>query len=173
MVCNNLTEEEIEEKIDLIRIFVGDVPISIFYPVLTDQEYRKILFHYKCNIDRASRRAAYSVLFYLTQVSYRERAGDIEVWNNASIEYRKALNDLIGSEKGTLPDDIRPWVAGANPRDICNIQKTTVRHPLSQISPCSDWWTRVDRYDCVSDSRDQSFVVSDCGGGANGFRGKT
>lgn len=165
MSCENLTDEEIAERVDLLRLFTGDVPQSIFYPILEDEEYVKILKFYKCSVDKAARKAAFSILFYLTQVSYRERTGDIEVWNNASIEYRKALNELINSDKGTLPDDLRPWVAGANPEDTCKFQNSMIRNPLAQISPCSNWWTRVDRYHCVSDSRDSSLVL----GGCNGF----
>ena len=152
-MTNELTEEDKVYRVDLVRLLVGDIPISVFYPILTDAEYSMILNMYKWDVNKAARKSAFSILFYLTQVSYRERTGDIEVWNNASIEYRKALNDYLDSEKGILPDDLRPWVAGANPIDVCTFQKDTVRHPLAQISACSSWWTRVDKYSCIASTR--------------------
>lgn len=166
MVDTFIPEEEKEYRIDLVRLMIGDVPISVFYPILTDTEYAKLLAFYNWDINKTARKAAFSILFYLTQVTYRERTGDIEVWNNASIEYRKALNDYLDSEKTILPDNIRPWVAGANPSDVCKFQSSSVRNPLAQISPCSNWWTRVDKYNCISDSRTGSTWGSggcDCG----------
>ena len=155
---------EQQAKIDLLRLLLGDVPISVFYPILTDDEYAMILKMYNWDVNKAARKAAFSILFYLTQVNYRERSGDIEVWNNASIEYRKALNDYLDSEKNILPSDLVPWVAGANPADVCKYQKDSVRSPLAQISVCSNWWTRVDRYSCISDTRDESnFGGCGCG----------
>lgn len=157
-----LPESEKEYRISLVRLLVGDIPISVFYPILTDTEYAMLLAYCDWDVNKAARRASYSILFYLTQTSYRERTGDIEVWNNASIEYRKALNDYLDNEKNILPEDLRPWTAGANPSDVCRFQSESVRSPLAQISACSDWWTRVDRYDCISDSRAKS---------TSGFRG--
>lgn len=156
---------EQEAKIKLLRLMLGDLPASVFYPILTDDEYGMILQLYDWNVEKAARRAAFSILFYLTQTTYRERTGDIEVWNNASIEYRKALNDLIDNEKSTLPEDLIPFVAGVNVEDVCKYQKEGVRHPLAQITLCSNWWTRVDRYSCISDTRDESDLVGGCGCG--------
>lgn len=154
---------EQQAKIDLLRLLLGDLPSSVFYPILMDSEYQMILEAHGWDVNKATRKAAFSILFYLTQVNYRERTGDIEVWNNASIEYRKALNDYLSSQKNIIPEDLVPWVAGANKIDVIKFQREAVRHPLAQVAVCSNWWTRVDRYNEISDTRDGSYYgYGDC-----------
>jgi len=145
---------EQQAKIDLVRILVGDTPQSIFYPMLTDEQYYAILELENWNVVRAARRAGISIALQLTMVNYRERTGDIEVWNNASLTYYKALQDLIDDTgPGSLPADIRPYAAGISKEDICKYlsDPDTARSPLTQISPCVAWWSRVDRYECCHD----------------------
>ncbi len=155
--------EEQQLAIDTLRILLGDIPSSVFYPILMDSEYAIILSMQEWDIKKSIRRTAFSILFYLNQTPTRERSGDIEVWVSAAMEYRKSLNDLLNSEKNILPEDLIPWVAGANKEDVCKYQKSSVRSPLAQISTCSNWWTRVDRYSCISDTRDMSNGGFGCG----------
>lgn len=151
------TPEE-QAKIDLLRIMLGDTPSSVFYPILMDSEYAVLLAANGWDVNRSARQAAFSILFYLTQTTYRERTGDIEVWNSAGIEYRKALNDYLSSGKNVLPEDLIPWVAGANELDVIKYQRGTVRSPLAQIGVCANWWTRVDRYSEIASTRTESCV---------------
>ena len=72
-----MTPEELE-AISLIRILVGDVPASIFYPVLTDDEILQILNLENGNTLRAARRVAISIAFVMATTPYRERTSDIE-----------------------------------------------------------------------------------------------
>lgn len=148
------TEEELEEMVLLVRLLVGDLQGSIFFPVMSDGEIEKILKLEKYNVQRAARRVAMGIAFYLTTTNYKERTGDIEVINNASIQYGRVLRDFIkdGGQKD-LPDDLNPYVGGASIRDICrHINDPDVyRSPLVQISPCVAWWTDVKhKYDCSS-----------------------
>lgn len=147
---DELTPEQ-QAKVDLMRLYLGDLPSSIFYPILTDEEYATILESTNWDVKKAVKIAGFSILFYLTQVNYRERTGDIEVWNNASIEYRKALNDFLDNFKETIPESIIPWVAGTSLNDICEYINAPgrVRSPLAQISHCGAWWTKVKDYECV------------------------
>ena len=146
----DITPEQ-EAKIALLRIMLGDTEHSVFYPILTDEEYYALLKSNNWDVKKATRQAGYSILFYLTQVNYRERTGDIEVWNNASIEYRKALNDFVNDTSGNLPTDLKPWVGGINAKETCSLihDPNYIRHPLAEISVCSSWWTRVKNYDCL------------------------
>lgn len=143
-----MTPEELE-AISLIRILVGDVPSSLFYPVLTDEEILKILNLENGNVLRAARRVAISIAFALTSFPYRERTDSIDVWNNASIEYRKVLEAFI-KESGevNLPHNLKPYAAGISVADVnaANNNPDRNRSPLSQISPCIAWWTRVNKY---------------------------
>lgn len=151
MAFEDITPEQ-EEKIALLRIMLGDTPRSVFYPILSDEEYYILLESNNWDLKRAARAAGFSILFYLTQVSYRERTGDIEVWNNASIEYRKALEAFLDDKgAGALPPDIMPWAGGISAREVCGLlaDPDYLRHPLASISQCSSWWTRVKNYDCL------------------------
>lgn len=146
----NITPEQ-QAKIDLVRILVGDSPGSIFYPVLSDEQYYAILELENWDVKKAARRIAVSISLVLSQVSYRERTDDIEVWNNASIEYRKSLENLL-DDKGSinLPESLKPYAAGISREDICDqiMNPDLYRSPLAQISPCAAWWTRIENRGC-------------------------
>lgn len=143
------TPEE-QAKIDLVRILVGDTPGSIFYPIMSDDEYYALLELSNWDVLKAARRAAISISLKLSMVNYRERTGDIEVWNNASIEYKKALKDFLDENATTLPGGLIPYAAGISKEDICarNRNPDAARSPLAQISPCTAWWTTVKGYPC-------------------------
>lgn len=142
------TEEELE-KIALVRLLVGDVEASIFYPILTDEDIAKLLKLEGWNVLKAARRAAITIAFSLSSFPYRERTGNIEVWNNASIEYKKVL-DMFIDESGAvnLPASLIPYAAGISKEDVaranCNPDRN--RSPLARITPCLDWWTSVENY---------------------------
>lgn len=160
---DELTPEQLA-KISLMRIMLGDVPGSPFYPMLADEEYALILEMNNWDVKRAVRQAGFSILFYLTQVNYRERTGDIEVWNNASIEYRKALNDYLDdSGAGVLPPDLLPWAGGTSAKEVCSLlgDPDYLRHPLAAISHCASWWTRLKNQDCLT--RDSGLGGCGCG----------
>jgi hypothetical protein len=151
-----MTKEEKEKAILLLRITLGDVPGSPFYPILSDEEYVVLLEANDWNVKKAARYAGYSIVFYLTQTNYRERTGDIEVWNLAATEYRKALLDFLNEGSlANLPTDIRPYVGGVSVKDVCSLlgDPDYIRHPLASISQCSSWWTRVKGYDCLITDR--------------------
>lgn len=147
--CDKYTPEEIEDLVALVRVLVGDVPASIFYPVLSDEEILTILYMEKCNVKRAARRVAMSIAFFMSTTSYKERTGNIEVINNASLQYQKVLSMFL-TESGynNLPDDIVPYAAGISVRDICasRADRDLNRSPLAQITPCLAWWTDVKNY---------------------------
>lgn len=145
------TPEEVAEKVMMVRMLIGDSPGSIFYPILSDEEIVMYLKLENWDVMRAARRAATTVAFMLTMVSYRERTGELEVWNNASLEYRKVLEmflDESGSAK--LPPNLKPYAAGISIADVdaanCNPDRN--RSPLARITPCLAWWTRVKNYPC-------------------------
>lgn len=151
-----MTEEEIEKAILLLRITLGDVPGSPFYPILSDEEYEVLLEANNWNIKKSARAAGFSIVFYLTQSNYRERTGDIEVWNLAATEYRKALLDLLNENSAAnLPSDLRPYVGGVSAKEVCELLGNSdyIRHPLASISQCSSWWTRIKGYDCLINDR--------------------
>lgn len=143
------TEQEIEEMVALVRILIGDVESSIFYPLLTDEDIEALLRLENYNVLRAARRAAISVSFFLSQSYQKERTGDIEVVNNASAEYRKVLDKFIDDySQNALPADLLPYAAGISKADYCayNNDPDTLKSPLEQITPCLAWWTRVKKY---------------------------
>lgn len=154
MAFEDITPEQ-EQKIALLRIMLGDTPNSIFYPILSDEDYYLILETNGWDVRKSAKMAGFSIVFYLTQTTYRERTGDIEVWNNASIEYRKALDDFLKEDSRFLPSDLRPYVGGTSAKEVCALLSDPdyLRHPLASISHCSSWWTRVKNYDCLTKER--------------------
>lgn len=153
MAIERPTDEEREKLIMLVRILIGDVEQSIFYPVLTDEDLEALLVMEGWNPRRAARRAAISISFYLATTNISERTGDIQVVNNASSLYARVLDQFLKESGQTfLPDDLRPYAAGISIRDIClsNSNRDKNRSPLAQISPCTAWWTEVrDYYKCA------------------------
>lgn len=154
MAVNDPTPEEIEQKILLVRILIGDVSGSVFFPVLSDDEIEALLRLENWDVKRAARRAAITTAFYMTTWNTREVSGDIEVWNSAATEYRRVLDAFLDeSNAGNLPDDLIPYAAGISIADVCasNNDPDKNRSPLARITPCLAWWTRVKHYErCCS-----------------------
>ena len=145
---DDITPEQ-QAKISLVRVLVGDTAGSIFYPILSDEEYYAILELEGWNVYRAARRAALGISLQLTMTPYRERSGNIEVWNNASIAYYKALQGFLDDfNPADLPSDLMPYAAGISVSDVqaSNCNPDTNRSPLAQITPCCAWWTKVKNY---------------------------
>lgn len=155
MAVNDPTPQEITEMILLVRTLIGDLPQSIFYPLLSDAEIESLLRLEKWDVKRAARRAAISAAFYLTGWSTREKSGDIEVWNDAASQYQKVLSAFLDeSNANSLPYDLTPYAAGISVADICasNNDPDKARSPLARITPCLAWWTRVKHYErCCSE----------------------
>lgn len=144
----HLTEEQ-ENKIKIVRIGYGDVEGSIFYPILTDYEVYLILEQENWNVRKAILRCAYSAAFQLSMMNTREKTGDIDVTNLAALEYRKVLEALIRQPVFlNLPEKIIPYVAGMSKEDREETLNNPdmIRNPLFQITPCTEWWTRVKGY---------------------------
>ena len=142
------------DKVELVRILVGDTEGSLFYPALSDDQYQKILEMEGWSVRRAVRRVATTIAFQLSTYSTRERTADIEVGNSASTSYREVLDLLIrgGSDAFDLPELINVYAAGISIKDYClsNNNPDKKRSALSQISPCISWWKFLDKTNCNS-----------------------
>lgn len=147
-----MMNQEQLDKIELVRILVGDTEGSLFYPALTDGQYEKILESENWNVKRAVRRIAMTIAFQLSTYSTRERTADIEVWNDASSAYREVLNLLLkgGGDAYSLPDLLHVYAAGISISDYCasNNNPDKLRSPLAQMSPCISWWEQKAKTDC-------------------------
>lgn len=103
-----------EEKIALIRLLIGDIEGSPFFPLYTDADLLKFLQMSGGNVNKAGRMAAISASMILAGWSTRERAGNIEVENNLSTNYLKALDYLIRNPDRVIPDGLFPWFGSKN-----------------------------------------------------------
>lgn len=127
--------------VEQVRLAVGDSSCEI--QILRDEDYESFLAASDNSVNRAARMAARSILFALSGVPTRERTGDIEVWRNWAMEYRKALElfikyPLASGTLGTLipyasgisvsdmqandcnPDNVRPKVPPKTTCDSCD-----------------------------------------------------
>ena len=104
---------EQQAKINLVRLYIGDTPSSPFYQIFTDEEIGSILEYRGWNLQKAIRDLAIAASMQFAQMTYRERTGDIEVWNNVSMQYQKALQDLINDNNIlALGNGIMPYFGG-------------------------------------------------------------
>ena len=113
---------------------IGDTPTSPFYPLFQDEEIAELLDMNNWKLRPATRMAAIAASMQFAQFTYRERSGDIEVWNNISIQYQKALNNLINeSSTAALPDGLKPYFGGIDWETVhsYNEDPNNVRSPLT------------------------------------------
>lgn len=112
---NELTEEE---KVALIRLLIGDVENSPFYPLFKDEDIWQFLTIASGSVMDAARYAAISASMILSGWSSRERTGQVEVWNSLSNNYLKALDYLINSSNKQIPNGLMPWGAGISASEM-------------------------------------------------------
>lgn len=117
-----------QEKIEYIQLVIGDIPSSPFYPLFTQEEIKKFLTYAKGNVNKAIRQAAISAAMLISGVSTRELTGSIEVWNELSRNYIRALELLIKNSNAEIPENLMPW---GHTIPLCN---------LTNIKTCSEKW---------------------------------
>lgn len=144
---NELTDEE---KIALIRLLIGDIPSSPFYPLYGDEELLQFLIVSSGNVMTAAKYSAISASMVLAGWNTRERTGSIEVWNSLSSNYLKALDYFVNTSDRTIPNGLMPWGAGINKSELDEMlcSPDRVRNKLMDTyicnPPCSpeDWLSR-------------------------------
>lgn len=128
------TQQEKELLTYQVRLMIGDTPTSPFYPLFQDEEIEQFLEMNGWRVRPAIRMAAIAASMQFAQFTYRERTGDIEVWNNISIQYQKALENLINeSSSVALPDGLKPYFGGIDWEVVSsyNSDPSNVRSPLT------------------------------------------
>lgn len=134
MAVNPPFTTEEETKILQVRLVIGDSASSPFYPLFQDEEIAQFLDMNGWRVRPAIRMAAIAASMQFAQFTYRERSGDIEVWNNVSIQYQKALENVINeSSTAALPDGLKPYFGGIDWQVVntYNEDKNNVRSPLT------------------------------------------
>ena len=121
------------EDILTVRLLIGDVEGSPFYPLFTDADIEKFLTLTNNNVYAAARLAAISASFQLAGWSTRERTGDIEVWNSISTNYLKALDYFIKNPGALIPNGLMPWTANRG----CPSKLLTIEVCDDEGSSCS------------------------------------
>ena len=112
---NELTDEE---KVALVRLLIGDVESSPFYPLFQDEDILQFLVIASGSVMDAARYAAISASMMLAGWSTRERTGAVEVWNSLSTNYLKALDYLINNSNKQIPNGLMPWGAGISASEM-------------------------------------------------------
>lgn len=122
-----------------VRLLIGDIAASPFYPLFTSEEIQQFLDLNGQNIRQAARMAAISASMLLAGYNTREITGDIHVYNEVSSQYRRALENFINdSSAGNLPNGLMPYASGISWEDICanNANPDNARSPLTKIKVC-------------------------------------
>lgn len=143
---NELTDGE---KISLVRLLIGDIEASPFYPLFQDEEILQFLVVTNGSVVGASKFAAISASMILSGWSTRERSGQVEVWNSLSSNYLKALDYFINTSDKAIPNGLMPWGAGISKTEmdemLCDPDR--VRSKLIDVYLCNptcspeDWLT--------------------------------
>ncbi len=137
-----------EQKITLIKLTIGDVPGSPFYPIFQDSDYELFLLQGSGVLYRAIRLAAIGASMLLAQMNYREVVGDEEIWSNVGRDYQNALKALISEHSvNNLPDGLKPYASGISWNDMVanNADWDNVRPKLTQINNQMDYLIFINR----------------------------
>lgn len=106
--------------VEAVRLRIGlSNPDNPFYNIITDEEI-EYWIEYTGSVEIASQRAAYCCMLALASIPTRERVGDVEVWNDISNAYRKALQEIANPNPGSsyLLSGLQPYAAGISWEDI-------------------------------------------------------
>lgn len=113
---------EQEKQISLVRLYIGDVVSSPFYPIFTDDEIGSILEYRGWNLQKSIRDCAIAASMYFAQLPSRERVDILEEWNTVAQQYQKALQDLINDNNIlSLGNGIKPYFGGISWEEIGRI----------------------------------------------------
>lgn len=114
--------QEQQDKISLVRLYVGDNPSSPFYPIFADEDIGKILEYRGWSIKKGIRDVAISISMYFAQLPSRERVDVLEEWNTVAQQYQKALQDLIKDNSiGNLDSGVMPYFGGISWNELGRI----------------------------------------------------
>ena len=97
--------------IETVRLLIGDVEGSPFFPMFDDEDIQQFLDMNNGNVYAAARLAAISASFQLAGYNTRERVGDEEIWSSLSTQYMKALDYFINNPGTLIPAGLFPWSA--------------------------------------------------------------
>lgn len=139
---------------ETVRLLIGDIAASPFYPLFTAEEIQQFLDLNGQNIRQAARMAAISASMLLAGYNTREITGDIHVYNEVSSQYRRALENFINdSSSANLPNGLMPYASGISWADFNanNNNPDNIRSPLTQIKICdTDWWNDSDPFNLTT-----------------------
>lgn len=126
-------EELIAEKISLIALMIGDIEGGPYYPMFTEDQYKKFLKAARGDVNRAAVMAAISAGYIVSSESSREVIGDLQISSSSASNYLKLLDYLISTAGKMPPAALMPWFAG---QDNCDDNK------LLQFSRCDPKYGR-------------------------------
>lgn len=127
-----------QTKIELLKLMIGDIQSSPFYPLFEDEQYISFLLLAGGNVLKAVRWAAISASMVVGGYNTRERTGDIEVWNSYGTNYLAALKLLLSNSTANIPDGLMPWAAGMSRQELIGYAMNPDRVPnkLTEIFNC-------------------------------------
>ena len=127
---------DIEEKLDYVKVRIGDVPSSLFHGSISDADYIRIIENSGGNLERAVVACATSMFIIVASYSTATVIDGFTVKNDAVTGYRRALEFITKNPLHRVPENMIPWVAGRDDKPT----------KLSSLDlDCSDSCTKFSR----------------------------
>lgn len=111
-------------NIEMIRVITQDNGRLPFMSegeyILSDEEIDSYLTLNNADVFKSARMAAYAISLWVSGINTKEVTGEMEVWNDISKNYLKALNSFLGDSSliSVIPKGLMPYAAGISKRDL-------------------------------------------------------
>lgn len=104
---------DIDDKIALIRLRIGDVRGNPLYPMFTPTDYEMSLESVNGNITLATRQMAISASMLIAGYNTREVIGDLAMENEFARIYQRSLEKIMADTATSIPDNLFAWSASS------------------------------------------------------------
>lgn len=123
--------------------------------ILSNEEVDMYLTLSSSDVMKAARLAAYAISLWVSGVNTKEVSGQVEVWNDVSKNYLKALNAFMtdATVKAVFPKGLMPYAAGTSVADLAQSI-----HDLDNPN-IYNWLYRTPNTNCDNECIDDNSIV--------------
>lgn len=90
--------------------------------IVSDEEIEWAIENYNNDVMAAARFCCHVISRWMVRVNTKEIFGDVEMWNEASKQYRAALKDFLDDKTlvSVIPKGVMPYAAGISVEALLN-----------------------------------------------------